>query len=149
MRWNPHVTVATVVSREEQFLCVKEHSRKGEVINQPAGHWEKGETLIEAAQRETLEETGWHVSISHLISVYQWQHPEKDETFLRFCFAANCLEHEPTRELDPAIISVCWLSYKQLLDARPAWRSPMVLRCIDDFISGRNHSLDLFESVLN
>lgn len=149
MRWNPHVTVATVVFRDEQFLCVEEHSRKGAVINQPAGHWEDGETLVEAAQRETLEETGWHIAISHLSGIYQWRHPTSSETFLRVCFAADCLQHEPTRELDPAIIAVHWLSREQISQRQQDWRSPMVLRCIDDYLNGHRYPLDLLQSVLN
>jgi len=149
MRWNPHVTVATVVSRNDQFLCVEEHSHSGAVINQPAGHWEDRETLIEAAQRETLEETGWHIAISHLCGIYQWRHPEKGETFLRFCFAGECLHQDPTAALDPAIIAVHWFSREQLLQRQSAWRSPMVLHCIDDYLNENHYPLNFIHSLLN
>lgn len=149
MRWNPHVTVATVVARSDHFLFVEEHSHRGAVINQPAGHWEEQETLIEAATRETLEETGWHIAISRLCGIYQWRQPNNGETFLRFCFAGDCLQQDPTAELDPAIIAVHWLSREQLLQRQPDWRSPMVLRCIDDYLSNNHYPLDLLHSLLN
>lgn len=149
MRWSPHVTVATIVSRDDRFLCVEEQSRDGPVLNQPAGHWEERETLIEAAQRETLEETGWHIAISHLCGIYQWRHSQNGDTFLRFCFAGDCLHQDPTRELDPAIIATHWLSREQLLQRQQNWRSPMVLRCLDDYLNGQRYPLDFIHSLLN
>jgi len=86
MKWEPHITVAAVIERDDTFLLVEEMVEGTAVVNQPAGHWEPGETLIEAAQRETLEETGWEFYPTALVGIYQWQHPRKDETFLRFTF---------------------------------------------------------------
>ncbi len=143
------MTVATIVARNDQFLCVEEYGRNGPVLNQPAGHWEECETLIEAAQRETLEETGWHVAISHLCGIYQWRHPSNKETFLRFCFVGECLHQDPTRALDPAIIAVHWLSREQLLQRQQDWRSPMLMRCLDDYSSGHRYPLDLIHSLLS
>ncbi|MBL1433867.1 MAG: NUDIX domain-containing protein [Gammaproteobacteria bacterium] len=105
--------------------------------------------LVEAARRETLEETGWHVAITHLCGIYQWRHPSNNETFLRFCFAGECLHQDPTAELDPAIIAVCWLAREQLLQRQHAWRSPMVLRCVDDYLSNHRYPLDFIHSLLS
>ncbi|PCH59518.1 MAG: NUDIX hydrolase [Gammaproteobacteria bacterium] len=149
MRWDPHVTVATIVERNNQFLFVEENCSTGAVFNQPAGHWEDKETLIEAARRETLEETGWHVAITHLCGIYQWRHPDNAETFLRFCFVGECLHQDPTRELDPAIIAVHWLSREQLLQRQQDLRSPMVLRCLVDYLDNHRYPLDFIHSLLS
>lgn len=58
MIWAPRVTVATVIVKEDRFLLVHENTDMGQVYNQPAGHLDPNETLIEAAVRETREETG-------------------------------------------------------------------------------------------
>ncbi|MFP3344935.1 NUDIX domain-containing protein, partial [Halomonas sp. SIMBA_159] len=83
----PHVTVATVVAREGRLLQVVERIDGREVVNQPAGHLEPGETLLEAAVRETREETGWDVRLTALIGCYQWT-AGNGEPYLRFAFAA-------------------------------------------------------------
>ena len=74
--WTPHVTVATVVEKDGHFLFVEEHSEgvTHTVFNQPAGHVESGETLIQAAIRETLEETGHTVEIDALLGIYTYTH---------------------------------------------------------------------------
>lgn len=69
-QWTPHTTVAAVIERDGRFLLVEEHTAAGVRFNQPAGHWEAGETLIEAARRETLEETGYHFAPRALVGVY-------------------------------------------------------------------------------
>ena len=63
----PDVTVATVVVRDVELLCVEEHVNGQLVINQPAGHLEPDESLVDAALRETCEETGWDVRLSAFI----------------------------------------------------------------------------------
>lgn len=143
MDWTPHLTVATVVERDRRFLLVEESVDDELVYNQPAGHLEDGETLLEAAVRETLEETAWEVAPSALIGVYHWRHPANGETFVRFCFAAACRHHHPNRALDEGIERTVWLDRAELDKRRKRLRSPMVLRCIDDYLAGRRHSLDL------
>ena len=51
------LTVAAVVVRDERYLVVEEYARGARVINQPAGHVEPGETIVDAVIRETREET--------------------------------------------------------------------------------------------
>lgn len=140
----PHATVATIVTKDEKFLMVCESSHGEQVYNQPAGHLESGETLIEAAIRETLEETAWHVKIEAYLGVYQHHAPENGVTYLRHCFVASPLEHEAERELDPDIVSVHWFSQNEIMDLQDKLRSPMVLRAIQDYLSGDTFPLTMF-----
>ena len=145
MSWMPHVTVATVVERDGRFLLVEEHSPSTShlVINQPAGHVEAGETLIEAAIRETLEETGWQVRPTALLGFYTYTPPSNpDCTYYRVCFLAEALSHDAERPLDTGIVQALWLTLDELQDTGRA-RSPLVLRCIADAQRGRAFPLDL------
>lgn len=140
--WRPDVTVAAVVQREQRFLFVAERVRGDLVINQPAGHLEAGETLTDALIRETLEETRWQVSARALLGVYQWTSPFDGRGFLRFAFAADLATEFPERALDHGIERVLWLTRAELLSCGIRLRSPMVLRCVDDYLAGRRHALD-------
>ena len=143
MSWIPHVTVAAVIQKDDRFLLVEEFAGGRKVLNQPAGHLEPGESLVEAAVRETLEETAWHFEPKALIGIYQWSHPEKQKTFIRFAFTGDILEHLPGRNLDRGIIRAVWLDRAQLLARSGQLRSPMVLRCIDDYLAGQRFPLEL------
>ena len=142
MDWQPHVTVACVVERAGRFLLVEEICGGRVVLNQPAGHLEAGESLVEAVVRETLEETACKVEPTALIGIYHWCSP-RDKTYLRFCFAARYVEDVPGRRLDEGIFQVLWLTREEVLRRRAQCRSPMVLRCIDDHLAGHHHPLDL------
>lgn len=132
----PHVTVATVVERDGRFLIVEEQIEGRSVYNQPAGHWETGEGLIDAAIRETIEETGWQVRIDHLIGIYSYHPLGLPHAFLRLAFAATPLAcHGPQR--DPAIRAVHWMDEAALRAAADRLRSPMVLATIEDYRAGR------------
>ena len=147
MNWTPHVTVACVLQRDHKFLLVEERIDGQLVLNQPAGHWEQGETLIEASVRETLEETAWRYQPSYLTGIYQWQHPETVETYLRFCFTGELLAHDPQRKLDKEIEQVVWLDEEQLKARADEHRSPLVQQCIDDYIDGQRFELSLIQAM--
>jgi 8-oxo-dGTP pyrophosphatase MutT (NUDIX family) len=139
----PVTTVATIVCRDGAFLLVEEETRAGVRLNQPAGHLEAGESLVAAAMRETLEETGYHVAPTALVGIYRWQAPVTGATFIRFAFAADVVGHEPDRSLDEGILRALWLSYDDLTASRATHRSPLVMRCVDDFRAGNRRPLDL------
>lgn len=137
-----HLTVATVVERQGRYLTVAEHSDNGLVYNQPAGHVEPGERLIDAAVRETLEETAWQVQPYGLINLSTYN-AANGTTYYRVCFAAQPVTHEVNRELDSDIESVHWLRYDELAARASQLRSPLVLQAIKDFRAGCIHSLGL------
>lgn len=143
----PHVTVATVIQKDDLFLMVEEYSSGKRVINQPAGHIENGETLIEAAQRETLEETGWLCEVSDFMSLSRWIHPETNETYFRVTFAAQPLVHNHEQALDPAIIQALWLSYEEICSRAQHHRSPAVMQDIENFRAGRFYPLTVLPEL--
>ncbi|AOA58979.1 NUDIX hydrolase [Acinetobacter larvae] len=143
--WTPHVTVATVVERDGCFLLVEEHSKgiSHTVFNQPAGHVEAGETLQQAAIRETLEETAHQVTIDALLGIYTYTPPMfPDRTYYRFCFLAHSIAHHEQRALDQDIVAAHWMSLEQLQLTGRA-RSPLVVKAIADALAGQRYPLSL------
>jgi len=142
MPLNPEVTVAAVVVRDGRFLLVEVLIGGRLVLNQPAGHLEDRETLVEAAIRETREETAWRFHPEALVGTYLWRNPLNGRSFLRFAFCGEVEDHQPQQPLDTGIVRTLWLSAAEL-QAQPArLRSPLVMRCIEDFLQGRRQSLD-------
>lgn len=143
----PAVTVATIVERDGRFLLVEEETPRGLRLNQPAGHLEWGESLAAAAVRETLEETAWRVEPYALVGIYRWEAPDNGQTFIRFAFAATALAPVPGRALDAGIARALWLPHAEIA-ARPGeLRSPLVLRCLDDYRAGRRIALEHLQDV--
>jgi len=143
----PSVTVASVVERDGRYLLVEEQTRAGLKINQPAGHLESGESLPAAAVRETLEETAWRVAPTALVGIYRWQASDNGATFVRFSFAADALEHHAARKLDVGIVRALWLTYEEIAARRNDHRSPLVMRCIDDYRRGQRWPLGLVAEI--
>ena len=143
MSWAPHVTVATIVERDGRFLLVYEEAEGRKVYNQPAGHLEANETLIEAAIRETLEETGWDVKPEAVVSVRLYEAPTNGITYLRVTFAATAIAQHLDRALDNGIIEAVWLSREEIVARLPELRSPMTLEVIDEYLSGKRFDLSL------
>ena len=93
--------------------------------------------------RETLEETGYRIAPTALVGIYRWQAPETGATFIRFAFAGEVVAHEAGRALDDGILRALWLPYDELVARRAMHRSPLVLRCVDDYRAGSRRPLDL------
>ncbi len=148
MIWTPRVTVACIVEREGRFLLVEEQAGGRLVFNQPAGHLDEGEDLLHAVVRETREETAWEVHPEALVGVYLWRQPDNGITWLRFAFAATALRHHPDAPLDHGIERACWMSHAEIAAAGPRLRSPLVLRAVEDYLSGARYPVDLLSSLL-
>lgn len=145
--WQPDVTVATVVVDGGRLLCVEEQADGRLVLNQPAGHLEPDEALVDAAVRETLEETGWDVRITGFVGAYQWKAPETGRHYLRMAFAAEPLRHDPARTLDAGIVRALWLSPEELRQAESRHRSPLVWRVVEDYLAGQRWPLHLLRQL--
>jgi len=127
---------------------VEELDRDGNlVLNQPAGHLEEAESLADAVIRETREETAWGFLPEYLVGVYRWQVPPAGNTYLRFCFYGSCHDHQPDLPLDEGIQRAIWLSRDELTANRSRLRSPLVLRCIDDYLAGCRYPLELLNDL--
>ncbi|TNC91972.1 MAG: NUDIX hydrolase [Thalassolituus sp.] len=141
-RWTPHATVATIVFQNGKFLMVEELSDGNPVFNQPAGHIEAGETVEQAAVRETLEETGWEVRPTGVLGLYTYTAPSNGITYHRYCLIAEPIRHRPDAPLDEGIIGPAWMSIEEL-QACNRLRSAMVLTCAQDFLSKQHYPLEL------
>jgi ADP-ribose pyrophosphatase YjhB (NUDIX family) len=143
MIWKPNVTVAAVVERDGRFLLVEEQTENGLMFNQPAGHLEDRESLAAAAVRETLEETAWDFVPEALVGIYRWRVPGRDVTYLRVAFCGRLGSHHADRQLDEGIVRAVWQSAEEIRAGRNRHRSPLVVRCMEDYLSGRRAPLDL------
>lgn len=127
---------------------VREKINNRSVINQPAGHWEQGETLVEAAIRETLEETAYDFEPQGVVGIYDWTVPENpDLTFLRICIFGEVTRHYPERKLDDGIETAQWIGLDELHLCGDELRSPMVLNCFLDYLDGKRYPLDIIQHV--
>jgi 8-oxo-dGTP pyrophosphatase MutT (NUDIX family) len=147
MVWKPDVTVAALIERERRFLLVEERIRGRLVLNQPAGHLEDGESLLDAVVRETLEETAWQFSPEALLGIYQWRSP-RGHTTLRIAFCGSVHGHDAARALDPPIVTTHWFTREEIARQEARLRTSLVLRCIDDYLVGRRLPLDALSSNL-
>jgi 8-oxo-dGTP pyrophosphatase MutT (NUDIX family) len=142
VRWNPEVTVAAIVEVDGRFLMVEERIGSRLVLNQPAGHLEDRETLLDAVIRETREETAWRLRPDALVGTYLWRNPSDGRSFLRFAFCGRVDDHQPDQPLDRGIVRTLWTSHEQLLAQSQRLRSPLVLRCLQDYLLGKRQPLD-------
>lgn len=149
MNRRPRVTVAAVGQHDGRFLFVEERAADGRVvINQPAGHVEAGESIIDAAIREALEETGWHFRPDGLLATYLWQRDDRGVTYFRIALTGDFQPGPADAKLDPDILGTSWLTRDELIDRSAQHRSPLVLRCVDDFLAGTRYPLAVLQSLL-
>lgn len=144
--WKPSVTVAAVVERDGRFLMVEEDTPDGVKLNQPAGHLDPGERIVDGAIREALEETARMFTPSALLGVYLARSGSAYEsgavTYVRFAFVGTVGEPEPGRPLDAGILRTLWLTADEVRARAAQHRSPLVQLCIDDCLAGRRLPLD-------
>ena len=146
-RWRPSVTVAAVIERGGKFLLVEEEANGRRVLNQPAGHLDPGESLVQAVAREVLEETAHRFTPTALLGVYRWIYDQEAVTFLRFAFLGRVDGVEAGRKLDKEIIAAVWLTSAELAARRAEHRSPLVQQCVDDYLAGRSFPLDVLSKA--
>ncbi|MCL2589791.1 MAG: NUDIX hydrolase [Betaproteobacteria bacterium] len=148
-RWKPSVTVAAVIERNGRFLLVEEETADGLQFNQPAGHLEANESLLQAVVRETMEETAHPFTPEYLVGIYQWPRPQGDAAYLRFAFSGWVGESDPARTLDSGIVRTVWMTLEELHATHARHRSPLVLQCAEDWLSGRHYGLELLRHYGN
>ena len=141
--WRPSVTVAAVIERDGRFLLVQEQVEDRLVLNQPAGHLDPGESLVEACRREVLEETAHRFEPTALVGIYRGHYAPKDVTFLRFCFRGALSGMDSSRKLDKEIVALHWLTAHELRQRKAEHRSPLVQKCVEDFLAGRHYPLEI------
>lgn len=144
--WKPSVTVAAIIERDGRFLLVEEETSDGICFNQPAGHLDPNESLLEAVARETLEEAAHDFSPTSLVGMYMSRYVSSrtgfEVTYLRFAFA-GVLGRAHNRALDHGILRTVWMTREEMLACQEKHRSPLVLRCVDDYLAGQRAPLSL------
>ena len=155
-RWKPNVTVAAVVERDRRFLLVEEHTSDGLRLNNPAGHLDPGESLADACARETLEETAHRFRPTALVGVYLSRAPRPSGgsvkpnpvTYLRFAFCGELGDFLPDRRLDHGIVRALWMTADEIRASAGRHRTPLLLRCMEDYLSGTRFPMDLLHTGL-
>lgn len=153
-RWKPSATVAAVIEKNGKFLLVEEHTPEGLRLNNPAGHLDEGESLVDACRRETLEETSYHFTPQELVGVYMSRFQRaatarravQDVTYLRFAFCGSLGELQTGRQLDAGIVRTLWLSVDEIRASTSRHRSGLVLQCIADYLTGQRFPLSLIHT---
>lgn len=145
--WKPSVTVAAIIERQGRFLLVEEQSGDAIRINQPAGHLEPGESLLDAVVREALEESARVFTPTALVGTYLSRNVSSSRggmsvTYLRFAFTGTVGE-QLERALDDGILRTVWLTRDELAACAERHRSPLVLRCVNDYLRGQQAPLEL------
>ncbi len=162
IRFKPSVTVAAVIAKDfdgvQKFLLVEEETRDGLKLNNPAGHLDPGETLIQACARETLEETAFHFAPTEVVGVYMSRFQranadaptgEEDITYLRFAFCGELGEYVLGQALDKGIVRTVWLTADEIRASVDGHRSPLLVRCMEDYLAGRRFPISLVTTDLS
>ena len=147
MIWKPRATVAIICERNGQFLIVEEKVHGKIRFNQPAGHLEDHESLVDAAVRECQEETAWTFQPHALVGLYRWRNNKKNDTYLRATFCGKCTDFDNEQALDEGIIAAHWMTLDDIRARAADLRSPLVLRSLEDYLAGKRYPLELIVDV--
>lgn len=151
--YKPNITMACVVHSQGKFLFVEEMEYGKRTLNQPAGHLEMNETLLQGASRELFEETGIRAEMQKLVKIYQWHAPRSQTDYLRFVFAVELPECLPIKPQDPDIIGAVWLSLAEfehyIQQPNQCARSPLVVQAVQDYLAGHCYPLELLMNFEN
>ena len=142
-QFKPNTTVAAIIEQNGKFLLVEEQTDRGNRYNQPAGHLEDGESLIQAVIRETMEETAYEFTPEFLLGIYHWKHTHNDTTYLRFSFIGKVGAHHPLQQLDDGIVQAVWMDIDEMHQKANLMRSPQVLTCVEDYLAGKRYPLQV------
>ncbi|MDM0044801.1 NUDIX hydrolase [Variovorax dokdonensis] len=145
-RWKPNVTVAAVIEKDGRFLLVEERTARGLMLNNPAGHLERSESPAQACVREVLEETAHEFRPTHVVGLYMSRagaRGTEDVTYLRVAFCGELARFDPDRSLDDGIVRTVWMSAEEIRGCTDRHRSPLLMRCIDDYLAGMRYPLSL------
>jgi 8-oxo-dGTP pyrophosphatase MutT (NUDIX family) len=143
MIWKPNVTVAAIVEQDGKFLLVEEHTSQGLRFNQPAGHLEANESLLQAVIRETREESAYDFEPQALVGIYRWHAEASNTTYLRFAYCGSILGHHPEQALDDGIVRAVWMTPEEIRACTDHHRSPLILRSVEDYLAGKRYPLEL------
>lgn len=147
--YKPNITMACVVHCKGKFLFVEEFEYGKMTLNQPAGHLEKNETILQGAQRELFEETGIRAEMQNLLKIYQWHAPRSKTDYLRFVFSVGLTDWVEITPSDPDISGGLWLSLEEfhhyIQQDGQAARNPLVLQAVEDYLSGKTYPLDILD----
>jgi phosphatase NudJ len=150
VRWKPNVTVAAVIEQDGRFLLVEEETAEGLMFNNPAGHLDPGESPEEGCAREVLEETAHVFRPTALLGIYLTRsRPSatgQDTTYLRMAFRGELGLRDPLRKLDTGIVRTLWLTPEEVRASSERHRSPLLLRCVEDYLAGASHPLSLIHT---
>ena len=155
LRYKPSTTVAAIIEREGRFLLVEELTPEGLRLNNPAGHLDPGESLLQACVRETLEETAFAFTPEALVGIYlaRVQMPDGPErpggadiSYMRFAFCGSLGAFDAARKLDTGIVRTLWLSPDEVRASTALHRSPLVLQCMEDYLAGRRYPMDVLQT---
>ena len=145
--WKPSVTVAAVIEKDGRFLLVEEETNDGLKLNTPAGHLDPAESPEQGCAREALEESAYEFRPTALLGIYIARSTKKstgeDQTYVRFAFCGELGRHHPQRALDKGIVRTLWLTFDEVRESAWRHRSPLVLKCIEDYVAGVRHPLSV------
>ena len=145
-RWKPNVTVAAVIEKDGRYLLIEENTLEGLRLNNPAGHLDPGESPAQGCARETLEETAHLFVPTALVGIYlsrfQRESTGEDITYVRMAFSGDLGDFQPHLSLDEGIVRTLWMTPDEVRASAHRHRSPLVLKCIEDHLTGQRFPLE-------